>query len=72
MGELEDLQYSGLAFAYMDDDIQYASTSNASSCATPKFVDYLRSTIVAGKSCFRSLNFCVLMWFIFSPVNPII
>ena len=49
----------------MDDDIQYASTSNASSCATPKFVDYLHSTIVAGKSCFRLLNFCVLMWFIF-------
>ena len=49
MGELEELQYSGFAFAYMDDDVQYASTSTASSCATPNFVDYLHSVIVASE-----------------------
>ena len=49
MGELENLQYKGFAFAFMDCDIQYTSIPDASSLATPKFVDYLRSAIVAGK-----------------------
>ena len=50
MAQLEGLQYSGFAFAYMEDDIQFASTSTASSCATPQLMDYLRSVIVARKS----------------------
>lgn len=56
MCKLEDLHYSGFAYAYMNDDIQYARTSNASECATPKFVDYLRSAIVAGNSFTMSLH----------------
>lgn len=52
MGDLEDLNYSGFAFAFMEDDVQYASTSTAASCASPKFVDYLRSVIVASMCIF--------------------
>ena len=50
MAQLEGLQYSGFAFAFMDDDIQFASISTASSCVTPKLMDYLRSVIVASRS----------------------
>ena len=50
MAQLEGLQYSGFAFTFMDDDIQFASTSTASSCVTPQLMDYLRSVIVASKS----------------------
>ena len=47
MAELEDLGYSGFAFAYMDDDVQFTGTSTAAECATPKLLDYLQSVIVA-------------------------
>ena len=50
MAQLEGLQYSEFAFAFMDDDIEFASTSTASSCITPQLMDYLRSVIVASKS----------------------
>ena len=49
MAELEDLGYSGFACAYIDDDVQFTSTSPAAECATPKLLDYLRSVIVASK-----------------------
>ena len=50
MAQLEGLQYIESAFAYMEDDIQFASTSTASPCANPQLMDYLHSVIVASKS----------------------
>ena len=50
MAQLYGLRYSGFVFAYMEDDIQFASTSTASPCANPQLMDYLHSVIVASKS----------------------
>ena len=49
MGKLESLQYAGVAFAYGDDHVGFASTSSAAMCATPQLIDYMRSVIVASK-----------------------
>ena len=56
MAQLESLQYAGFAFAYLDDHVEFASTSTAASCATPQFIDYVRSVIVASKYIIYALN----------------
>ena len=49
MARLESMGYAGFAVAFLGDDVQFASTSTAASCATPRFVDYIRSVIVASE-----------------------
>ena len=49
MARLENMGYAGFAIAYLGDDVQFASTSTATSCAIPRFVDYIRSVIVASE-----------------------
>ena len=49
MAKLEDLNYAGFAFAYLEDGVQFTSTSTATCCCTPQIVEYMRSVIVASE-----------------------
>ena len=44
---IESLHYTGFAFAYLEDDVQFTSTFTATCCATPQILEYIRSVIVA-------------------------
>ena len=49
MTKLESLNYAGFAFAYLEDDLQFTSTSTATCCATPQIMEYIRSVIIASE-----------------------
>ena len=49
MTKLEELGYAAFAFGFYQDDLQFVSTSNATSCCSPPLIEYLHAVVIAGK-----------------------
>ena len=46
---MDELGYAAFSFGFLEDDVQFTSTSTARCCATSKMLQYLHAVIVAGE-----------------------
>ena len=46
--ELEKMKYRCIAFGFFEDDVQVVTTTDCSSCISPRCIEYIRAITVVG------------------------